>query len=97
MMQSRIELHIEELLLHDFPECDHKQLMVSAELELTRICSENGVPPQLLAGGVAPAPALSATLHMRSGEKPEALGVQVARAVYRGLNGAAQPMDKQPV
>ncbi|EPY05765.1 hypothetical protein PAALTS15_18233 [Paenibacillus alvei TS-15] len=92
-MQPSIELHIEELVLHDFPVRDHSRIGTAIERELMRLCIEQGVPPELLRGGelgdIAPG-----SFHMNQGVMPEAIGRKIAHAVYRGLSLGAKSVSK---
>jgi len=80
----RIDLHIEELVLEGFHPADRRRLGAAVERELARLLTERGLPPGLargadlprLDGGSFPAP---------PGARPEAVGRQVAAAVFGGL------------
>ncbi|SYX84026.1 hypothetical protein [Paenibacillus alvei] len=91
-MQPSIELHIEELILHDFPARDHARIGTAIERELMRLCTEQGVPPELLRGGelgdIAPG-----SFHMNQGAMPEAIGRKIAHAVYRGMSLGTQSVS----
>jgi hypothetical protein len=84
-MQPDIELHIEELILRGFPASQRVRIGAAVELELTRLCIEQGIPPALLRGGELPALSPS-SFHLKQGAGPELLGAQVARSVYEGLS-----------
>jgi hypothetical protein len=81
--ESPIHLHIEELVLHGFSPGDRYQIGDAMERELARLFTEQA-PPVLeksraidgLDGG---------TFHMTASPRPEATGIQVARAVFGGL------------
>lgn len=88
---AEIVLHVEELVLEGFPARDRWRIAAAVEAELTRLVAEGGLPPGLLTGagtinvidadGFAPGPA----------DRPEAIGTQVAGAVYAGLGQTASP------
>ena len=83
--QPPIALHIEELVLHGFPHGDRHGIAEALRGELTRLLSDPTMRGTLatpretarLDGGSFPAAANS---------KPEAIGVQVAQSLYRGLS-----------
>ena len=84
MRPGNIELHIEELVLHGFDPGDGRRIGSALEAELTRLLTEQGLPPSLARGAEIE--------HLR-GERfevtpdtaPEEIGGHVARAVYGGL------------
>ena len=84
MRPARIEVQIEQLVLHGVPAGDRTRIAAALELELTRRLSDQALSPALargariehIAGGEVRADA-------RSG--PDALGTDVARAVHRVL------------
>jgi len=76
-----VELHIEELLLHGFPPAQRAQIAAAVQRELARLIAEAGAPAawasgaqvnRVDGGSIAAAP----------GAAPEAVGAQVARAIY---------------
>lgn len=78
-----VELHIEELVLHGFPQ-DHL-IGEAVERELSRLFTERGVPPSLARGGDLP--------HLDAGAfqinpelGAEAVGARIARSLYGGLD-----------
>ncbi len=79
-----IELHIEELVLHGFARKDQGRIQRAIEQELTRLLMERGVPDALshsrdvqqLQGG---------KFDVRAGMGIEAVGAQVAQAIYGGM------------
>jgi hypothetical protein len=85
MTPRNIELHIEELVLHGFAPADRYRIGEAVESELARLFDEQGVPPSLaresgierLDGGA---------FEVAHGSKLEAVGVQVAQAVFGGLS-----------
>ena len=85
-VRRSVELHIEELVLHGYPPGDRHRIGDAATRELTRLFAEQGTPPSLGEGGGA-AHLNGGSFQTGPGLGAEALGVQVARAVYRGLSG----------
>ena len=85
MKPARIELHIEELVLHGFAPGDRYRIGDALERELARLFAEQGRLPSLVQGsGIERLD--GETLEMKPGSRAEVIGVQVAQAVYRGLN-----------
>ena len=83
-MESTIELHIDELVLHGFPAIDRPLLQVTIQQELTRLFVQQGIPSPmsaplernyLRAEGFQVAPQSSV----------ETLGSQIAQSVYSGI------------
>jgi hypothetical protein len=84
MKPANVELHIEELVLHGFAAADRYRIGEMVERELARLFAEEGIPATL-AGGLE-APHLDAgAFHVAANSKAEAVGAEVARAVYGGL------------
>jgi hypothetical protein len=84
-VKPNVELHIEELVLHGFPPGDRYGIGEAIERELSRLFTEQGVPPSLAQGGAA-ARLDGGSIEVLPGLKADAIGVQVAQAVYGGLN-----------
>ncbi len=85
---SRVELRIEELVLHGVPAGDRLRVADAFERELSRIIAERGLPPGLdrpVAVGSLAAPDLS----VQRGAAPRAMGESLAGAVYESLARAA--------
>lgn len=88
MTPPRIELHIEELVLHGFERRDRHSIADAFERELSRLLTE-----QLSAQGLSPAlmhNAESASLdagaiHLAPNAKPDSIGTHIAQAVHGGL------------
>ena len=85
-MKRKVELHIEELVLHGFPPGDRHRIGDAATRELARLFAEGGVPPSLEEGGEI-ASLSGGSFEARPDLGAERVGVQVARAVYGGLSG----------
>jgi hypothetical protein len=84
MTPYRIELHIEELVLHGFAAKDRHAIGEAVQRELSRLFAEQGVHPSLAKGhkverldGVA--------FQVKQGSRADAIGAQVAQSVYGGL------------
>ena len=84
MRPRRIALHIGQLVLHGVPAAHRQQVGEAVRQELARLLSEGGLSADLAAGGAVPR-LEAGSLTMRPGAAPEALGTQVAQAVYSGL------------
>lgn len=84
MGEMNIELQIKELVLHGFAQKDQGRIQRAIEQELTRLFTEQGVPTSLscsheiqqLQGG---------PFNVRAGMGFEAIGSQVAQAIYGGM------------
>jgi hypothetical protein len=83
-MRPDIELEIEELMLHGFALADRHPIGDAIRRELARLFAEQGVPAGLAAGGAIPY-LDGGGFQLGAGVTPDAVGVQVARAVYGGL------------
>ncbi len=82
--RNDIELHIEELVLHGFAPRDRSRIGEAVEQELSRLFAERGAPPSLVQGNEIER-LDGGTFKVRPGSRAEAIGAQVARAVYGGL------------
>lgn len=85
MRARNLELHIEQLMLHGFSPGDRYRIGAAVEAELTRLFTEQGVPPSLAQNGEV-ARLDGSAFEVAPGSKAEAVGAQVAEAVYGGLN-----------
>ena len=83
--QHALELHIEELVLHGFPPQDRYRIGSAVEAELAYLFTEEGVPPSLARGGEM-ACLNGGSFEVAPGSRAEAIGTQVAQAVYGGLS-----------
>jgi hypothetical protein len=83
--QPAIELHIEALVLHGFSPADRARIATAIERELARLFVEQG-PPLTWAQGGATARLDGGSLHVAPHAGVEAIGVQVAQALYKGLS-----------
>jgi hypothetical protein len=81
-----VELHIEELVLHGFVPSNRYRIGEAVERELTSLFTEQGVPPWVAQGGEAER-LDGRTFELKTSSTAEAIGTQVAQAVYEGLRG----------
>lgn len=85
MRPKNIELHIEELVLDGFEGNDRQGIGEAVERELSRLFTEQGVPPSLeLGGGIEKLN--GGEFKITSDSSAEVIGARAARAVYGGLN-----------
>ena len=84
-MTTRLELHIDELVLYDFPPEQRQAIAAAVERALSRLFTERGLPPLLAQGGAIPQ-VEGGPFDAVPGAAPEAVGAQVAQAIYGGLN-----------
>lgn len=79
-----LELEIEDLVLEGFPAAYRDRIARAVHGELERLFAERGVPPSLEAGGDL-ATIDGGSFEAAPGASPEAVGAQVARALYGGM------------
>lgn len=80
-----IALRIDELALHGFAAADRQAIGAALQRELTRLISDQGVPAALTEGSSVDR--LDAgVFNVAPGMSAEAIGAQVAQAVYGGLS-----------
>ena len=84
MKPKNIELNIDELVLHGFSPGDRYSIGEAVERELTQLLTDRGVP-QSLERGREVASVDGGAIELATGSRSEAIGAQVARAVYGGL------------
>jgi hypothetical protein len=84
MTAGRIELNIEELVLHGFLPGDRYRIGEAVERELSRMLTDRGVPQSLERDGEV-ASVDGGAINLTAGTTAEDVGAQVARAVYGGL------------
>lgn len=82
--QSSIHLHIEELVLHGFAPGDRHRIGDAVQRELALLFTEKSAPPAL-AKSTEIDRVNAGTFQMTPAPRPEATGIQVARAVFGGL------------
>ncbi len=84
MKTNRVEISIEELVVHGAMAGDREQIGAAVQRELTRLLSERGIPAAVPKSteikGLSPEP-----LAAPPGASPEATGAGVARVVYGAL------------
>jgi hypothetical protein len=85
MKPENVELHIEELVLRGFAPGDRYRIGEAVERVLARLFTEEGVPLSL-AQSVDVSRLDGGAFKVASGSKPEAIGAQVAQAIYGGLS-----------
>jgi hypothetical protein len=83
---ARVELRIGRLVLHGFPPAARKPIGRAVERELARLLAEQGAPPALGRGGGGAVPGVDGgAFELLPGERPDAAGVRIARAIYGAL------------
>jgi hypothetical protein len=82
MTSPRIEVAIEELVLHGLDPRDRDGIRDSIERELERLFAARGVPESLAAGGKI-AELSNAVIEVQAGSHADALGAQVAQSLYK--------------
>ena len=80
----QFELNIEELVLHGFTPGDMHRIGKAVEHELTQLLDDRGVP-QSLERGRDIGHVDGGAFEVAPGSRAEAVGAQVAKAVYGGL------------
>jgi hypothetical protein len=93
MSEPDLRLHIEELILDGFdarttgsgPVMDRSVIASAVQSELTRLFAERGVPASLSRGGQV-AHLDGGKIHLAPGFGPDAIGGQIAQALYRGFS-----------
>lgn len=84
-MKPNIDLQIGELILRGLPYAQRHRIAAAVVQELTRLLSEQGLPPSLAAGGAIPHISVN-DLRVANG-RPSAIGIQIAQGVYENLAG----------
>jgi hypothetical protein len=82
--KSSVNLHIEELVLHGFPQQDKYRIARALEHELARLLSQGDIPSVLSQGGVISG-LDGGSFQTRPGTSPETTGARVAQNLYGGL------------
>ncbi len=82
---NNIELHIEKLVLHGFSPSDCHRIGRSVVFELARLFTEQGISHSMSKGGEF-THLDGGTFNIAPSSKAEAIGSQVAQAVYKGLS-----------
>lgn len=86
MMVRRIEVDIEELVLHGFKSGDRYRIGEAVEQELARMFADEGIP-EPLEGGREVVSMDGGMFEVAEGSRAEVVGAQVAKAVYGGMRG----------
>ncbi len=84
MRPKNIELNIEELVLDGFAGSDSRSIGEAVERELSRLFTEQGVPPSLERGGRIEG-LNGMEFKITSDSSAEVIGAKTGRAVYGGL------------
>lgn len=84
MKPARIELHIDELVLHGFAAGDRHAIRDAVQLELTRLFAEQGLDASRLGRGDR-VDVNAGEFQVARESRPQAVGAQVAQAVHRGV------------
>jgi hypothetical protein len=84
-MKPNVELRIEELVLFGYVPGDRYRIGDALQGELARLFAEQGVPSSLDPGGEV-ARLNGGAFGVKPGSSAEAIGAQVAQAVYGGLS-----------
>jgi hypothetical protein len=79
-----IEVHIEELVLHGLDARDRHRIGAAVEHELTRLFTEQGIPPSFAHTNEVPR-LDGGTFTLASGSPADTVGGQVAQAVHGSL------------
>ncbi len=82
---NNIELHIEKLVLHGFSPSDRHRIGRSVEFELARLFTEQGISHSMSKGGEFTR-LDGGTFNIAPSSKAEAIGSQVAQAVYKNMS-----------
>jgi len=81
-----IELHIEELVIHGFAPDNHERFGAAVESELTRLLSERGIV-RSLSESIEIEQIHGGAFRVRQDDESEAVGEQLAKAIYLGVTG----------
>jgi hypothetical protein len=87
MKPARVRLHIDELMLEGFEPGDRHRIAAAVEVELGRLFADEGVPPGLASGRAMPR-VDAGSFDALQGARPQEIGAQVARAVYRSFGAS---------
>jgi len=87
MKPANLELNIEKLILPDLPPGQRLRVAAIIEQELTRLWTEQGLPPGIVGDSVA---LTATTVQVTAGMAPDAMGVQVAQSIYQNMAGNGQ-------
>ena len=81
-----INVHIERLILDGLPigYGQRPQVQAAVEAELARLLADDGLSPELLAGGALPS-VRAGSIQLANEGNTTQLGRQIAQAVYGGI------------
>lgn len=82
-----VDVHIEELILHDSAPGDRERVGAALRRELERLIAERGLSHSLLKGAEISS-FDGGTFHAAHGAAAETLGVGIAQAVFGGMQHA---------
>jgi glycosyltransferase involved in cell wall biosynthesis len=88
MKRPTIDLHIHELILRNVPYAQRHHIAAAVEQELTRLLTEQGVPPTLANGGTIPEITID-NISVVPDAKPDAIGNAIAQNIYGNLGNAS--------
>ena len=94
MKSYRIEIAIEELVLHGLDPSDRDGIREAIQRELERLFHERGVPGSLAAGGKT-VHLEHAAVEVQAGSRADAIGAQVAHSLYGRVTGPAGNKRRQ--
>ena len=87
-----IDLYIDELVLHGFSPGDRYPVGDAVQQELTRLFTEQGLPPTLAQGGNV-AHLDGGAFQVKSHLQAKTVGGQIASAVYGGLSSISHKTE----
>jgi hypothetical protein len=90
MKPGRIELNVEELILHGLDPSDSAGIREAIERELERLFALGGVPPSVKGSGNT-AHLDSASVEVPAESRADAIGRRVAQSVYHQMTASATP------
>jgi len=85
---ANLELHIDQLILHDVDSLQRRRIAAAIEQALTQMFAEQGVPRDLSAEAVT---IDSSTIHIHTGASADVIGAQVAQSIYSQIGGNQPP------
>lgn len=81
-----IDLHIEELILPGLAPGDRQRIAGAVQDELVRLLAGNNLPEVFERGGELQQ-LNGGSFAVRTGEKPESIGIRIGRKVFEGMAG----------
>ncbi len=85
MKRPTIDLHIHELILRNVPYAQRHHIAAAVEQELTRLLTEQGVPPSLAQSGYLPQVNVD-HIQVAADAKADVIGGQIAQSLYSKLS-----------